>query len=232
MRKHVEFTPVPFERFEAFHRAFDGEANGMWNICAQCGGKCEQHKIGSLMPGEKAYIAHQLGLDVPTFEARYLDQVVTPRGDIDVLKLVPGCPFLDACFHCTLADKKVKPVLCEIYPVVAEVHLLTQPEGQPALEVEFLVDEVDCPLLHLTYSWSKRQVSNPRWQEYRTYFATQGIERLRQVGAPAEWYWAVEQYDSENFDYEALRRKRKVPPDQYDTFTLDELMSCSLGHDL
>jgi hypothetical protein len=157
---------------------------------------------------------------------------------VDVLKLVPGCPFLDRCFHCTLADKQVKPVLCEIYPVVFEVRVVGEDEqtadtGEaPTLEVEFLLDELDCPLLHAAYRWSSREIHNPRAQEYRDYFATMGIQRLRQVGAPAAWYWIVAQYDSENFDYAALKRLRKVPSTSYNTLTLDELMSCSLGHDL
>ena len=229
-------APLPFERFDAFHRAFDGEGNGMWEICAQCGGKCEQYKIGSLMPGEKEYIAARLGMPLADFEHRYLDQVVTPRGSVDVLKLVPGCPFLDHCFHCTLADSHVKPVLCEVYPVVFEVNAVdgSESDGEaPAeLRVEFRVDEVDCPLLHATYHWSKRAVENPRWRAYREYFERAGIERIERVGAPAEWYWIVAQYDDENFDYHALNRLRSVPADRYDRFTLEQLMSCKLGHDL
>lgn len=227
-----EIAPLPVERFQAFHSSFDGEGNGMWEVCAQCGGKCEQHKIGSLMPGEKEYIAGELGLPISEFEAKYLDRLVTPRGDVDVLKLKPGCPFLDVCYHCTLADRHVKPVLCEVYPVVFEVRQIGGTDQDPRLAVDFVVDEIDCPLVHLTYKWSRHEVRNPRWQEYRRYFDSVGIERLARMQAPAAWYWAVAQYDSENFDYEALARLRKVPGDQYDTFTLDELMSCRIGHDL
>lgn len=227
-----EFTAIPFERFHAFHQSFDGEGNGMWQICAQCGGRCEQHKIGSLMPGEKEYIAAELGLAVPEFEAKYLDRLVTPRGAVDVLKLIPGCPFLDACYHCTLADQKVKPVLCEIYPVVFEATQVGGTDQNPDVAVDFMIDEIDCPLVHLRYTWSRHEVHNPRWQEYRTYFGSVGIERLARMQAPAAWYWVVAQYDSENFDYVALERLRRVPGDQYNTFTLDEVMSCRLGHDL
>lgn len=225
-------APLPFERFQAFHGAFDGEGNGMWEICAKCGGKCEHYKIGTLMPGEKEFIAAQLQLPVAELEHRYLDQLVTPRGTVDVLKLVPGCPFLDQCFHCTLADSHVKPVLCEVYPVVFDVRQVGGSDEAPELEVEFQVDELDCPLLHRTYQWSKHTVQNPRWRTYRGYFAEQGIERLARVGAPAAWYWIVAQYDNENFDYHALARLRKRSANQYDRFTLDELMACSLGHDL
>ena len=225
-------APLPVERFQAFHDAFDGEGNGMWEICAQCGGKCEHHKIGTLMPGEKEFIAAQLQLSVAELEHRYLDQLVTPRGTVDVLKLVPGCPFLDQCFHCTLADSHVKPVLCEVYPVVFDVSQVGGSGDAPELKVEFHLDELDCPLLHRTYQWSQRSVKNPRWRTYRDYFTHKGIERLERVGAPAAWYWIVAQYDNENFDYHALARLRTVPANRYASITLDQLMSSSLGHDL
>jgi Fe-S-cluster containining protein len=226
-----DLQPVPFERFLAFHQSFNGEGNGMWNICAQCGGRCEQHKIGTLMPGEKEFIAAQLHLSVAALEAGYLDQLVTPRGTVDVLKLKAGCAFLDTCFHCTLADSQVKPVLCEAYPVVFEVEQIGGTDAAPELSVRFFADEVDCPLMHLNYRWGKHTVLNPRWQEYRAYFEKTAVERLRRVEAPAAWYWIVAQYDTENFDYHALERLRKAPINRYDSFTLDELMACRLGHD-
>ncbi len=228
----AEIQPVPVERFFGFHQSFDGEGNGMWDICAQCGGRCEQHKIGTLMPGEKDYIAAQLNLPLTDFEARYLDRLVTPRGTVDVLKLNPGCPFLDSCYHCTLADVQIKPVLCEIYPVVFEVDVVGGTEEAPQLEVRFLVDEIDCPLMHHTYQWASHRVHNPKWEEYRTYFQMKGTERLRKVGAPAAWYWIVAQYDNENFDYHALERLRKVSATQYGVFTLEDLMSCRISHNL
>lgn len=225
------FQPVPAERFQAFHEAFNGEGNGIWGVCAQCGGRCEIHKIGTLMPGEKEFIASYLGLPVPQFEAKYLDRLVTPRGIVDVLKLVNGCPFLSSSYHCMLADKMLKPVLCEVYPVVFEVEA-SDNSAEANLAVKFLVDEIDCPLMHATFHWRGRNIQNPRWQQHRHYFETTGIELLSQVQAPASWYRAVAQYDSENFDYKALERIRQLPADQYATFTLDDLMSCSVGHDL
>jgi len=227
----IELPPVPFERFLAFHESFDGERNGMWNSCAQCGGRCEQYKIGTLLPGEKEFIATQVGISVTALEAGYLDRLVTPRGTVDVLKLAASCPFLDTCYHCTLAAHKVKPVLCEAYPVVFEVDQVGGTEQDPELEVRFLIDEIDCPLVHLTYQWGKRSVYTPQWKAYRDYFENTAVERLRQVRAPAAWYWIVAQYDAENFDQQALARVRKVPVNHYATFTLDEIMSCRVGQD-
>ena len=226
------FPPVSFERFDAFHQAFNGEGRGIWAICAQCGGRCEQHKIGTLMPGEKEYIAAHLGWPVDKLEAKYLDRLVTPRGTVDVLKLKQGCNFLDACFHCTLADHQVKPILCEVYPVVFEVDRLGGSEVNPRLEVRFLVDELDCPLMHAAYEWAGRKVANPDWQAHRDYFSSTGISLLRAVDASPDWYWTVAQYDSENFDYAALEKMRHVSAEAYDTFTLDELMSGVIGHTL
>lgn len=229
----MNFQQIPAERFQAFHQAFNGEGDGIWNVCAQCGGRCELHKIGTLMPGEKEFITSYLGLPIEEFEAKYLDRIVTPRGAVDVLKLKLGCPFLDSNYHCVLADKMVKPVLCEVYPVVFEVDAVGGTEEVPdELAVKFLVDELDCPLMHATFQWRGRNVQNLRWREHRHYFETTGVELLSQVAAPESWYWAVAQYDSENFDYRALGRMRRVPVDQCDTFTLEELMSASIGHDL
>ncbi len=229
---NMNFQQIPAERFQAFHQAFNGEGDGIWNVCAQCGGRCELHKIGTLMPGEKEFIASYLGLPTDEFEAKYLDRIVTPRGAVDVLKLKLGCPFLDSNYHCVLADKMVKPVLCEVYPVVFEVDVVGGTEEVPELAVKFLVDELDCPLMHATFQWGGRKVQNLRWREHRHYFETTGLELLSQVAAPASWYWIVAQYDNENFDYRALERIRRVPANQYATFTLEELMSASIGHDL
>lgn len=223
---------VPFERFLAFHQSFDGEGQAMGRVCFQCGGRCEQQKIGTLMPGEKEFIANQLGISVPALEAASLDRLITPRGEVDVLKLGAGCSFLNACYQCTLARSKVKPVLCEIYPVVFQVEMIGGTEQEPALEVRFLVDEIDCPLMHPSARWAKRTIRNPHWQRHREYFQTTGIERLRQVGVPAAWYWIADQYDSENFDYRALERLRHVPVTQYDTFTLEELLACRIERGL
>lgn len=219
---------IPAERFARFHQVFNGEGNGMWRVCEQCGGRCEQHKIGSLMPGEKEYIASSMGLPVGEFQDRYLDLIVTSRGTVDVLKLKPGCPFLDRQFHCTLADVSLKPVLCEIYPVVFEVDMLSSSTSESEWRVRFEVDEVDCPLMHLYYEWNEHKVHNPRWQEYRRFFEEFGINCLQEVGAPAEWYWIVAQYDSENFDYTSLLNLRRVPVAQCAELTLEEVMSCRL----
>jgi Fe-S-cluster containining protein len=223
---------IPPERFQQFHTAFDGEGDGMWKICAQCGGRCEWHKIGTLMPGEKEYITSYLGLSLDEFTNKYLDGIVTPRGTVDVLKLKLGCPFLDTNYHCVLADKKVKPVLCEIYPVVFEVEETRDEHQQPHYQVHYAIDEVDCPLMHATYHWKERDIVNPRWQEHREYFASRGIQLLSAIDAPAAWYWIVAQYDSENFDYRLLEKRRDVPVDQYALLTLDDMLACRIGHDL
>jgi Fe-S-cluster containining protein len=223
---------VPFERFEAFHNAFNGEGEGMWSVCAQCGGRCEIYKIGTLLPGEKEFMAAGLNMPIAELEAQYLDRLVTPRGTVDVLKLKPGCPFLDSNYHCTLAERKVKPVLCEIYPVVFEVEQIGGTDEQPELEVHFDIDELDCPLMQSQFERLGKMIANPHVAQYRHYFQQTGIELLKAMDVAPEFYWIVEQYDEGNFDYRALAKRRNVSVREYDTFTLDDLMACNLGHDL
>ena len=228
----MDLAKIPFERFDAFHHAFNGEGNGMWKVCAECGGRCEIHKVGTLLPGEKEYMAAKLKWSISELENRYLDRLITPRGTVDVLKIKPGCNFLDSCYHCTMADHNVKPILCDIYPVVIEADKLGGTDEAPELDVRFFVDELDCPLMHPTYTWKGRTITNPRYQVYRDYFENTGITLLKQLEVSAEFYWILAQYDSENYDYPALLNKRHVPVEQYDTLTLEDLTSCSLGHDL
>lgn len=221
---------VSFEKFDAFHSHFNGEGNGMWQVCAQCGGRCEIYKIGTLLPGEKEYMAAGLNLSLAQLEAQYLDRLVTPRGTVDVLKLKPGCPFLDANYHCTLAEKRVKPVLCEIYPVVFSVEQIGGTQHAPQLEVTFDIDELDCPLMHRHYEWNGHQIDNPHYMNYRQYFKETGIELLQALDAPPEFYWIVAQYDEGNFDYRRLAQCRQKPVNEYDTFTLEDVLACDLGH--
>jgi Fe-S-cluster containining protein len=228
----MELEKIPFERFDTFHQAFNGEGDGMWQVCAECGGRCEIHKIGTLLPGEKEYMAARLNMSIEALENRYLDRLVTPLGTVDVLKIKPGCNFLDACYHCTMADHRVKPILCEIYPVCIEADPVDGTDENPELKVHYFVDELDCPLMHPTFTWRGKTIQNPRYATYRTYFEGTGIALLKALEVPAAFYQILALYDEENYDYPALLALRHVPADRYDTFTLEELTTCALGHDL
>ncbi|HVO43647.1 MAG TPA: hypothetical protein VMT34_13535 [Aggregatilineales bacterium] len=177
-------------------------------------------------------MAAKLNWPIDVLENRYLDRLVTPVGAVDVLKIKPGCNFLDACYHCTMADHHVKPVLCDIYPVVVEVARIGGTDEAPEFEVRYAVDELDCPLMHSTYTWRGRTIRNPRYRDYRAYFEKTGMELLSKLEVSVDFYRILEQYDAENYDYPMLLARRHVPVDRYDTFTLDELMACTLGHDL
>ncbi len=60
----------------------------------KCGGACEHNKIGTLLPGEKEYMAKKMGISVSEFELKYLDILKTDDGTlIHVLKLGELCPF-------------------------------------------------------------------------------------------------------------------------------------------
>jgi Fe-S-cluster containining protein len=191
------FKQIAPERFDAFHREFQGDTR---DVCSQCGGKCEISRIGSLMPGEAEYIAASLGQDVTAFRNAYLDGIKTPFGVIDVLKLKPGCPFLSPSFHCTLAGVKV--VLCDIYPVAFAVQ-----DDQ----VRFFLDAW-CPIV--------RHVP-----ELARQFEDKGVPALRRLDAPATWYHAVSLYDDLCVDYRKLFALRAENLD-YATLTLEDVERC------
>jgi uncharacterized protein len=191
------FSPLPGDRFDRFHREFQGDT---WDACTVCGGRCEINKIGSLMPGEAEYIASRLGQDIPEFRAAYLDGIQTPHGVVDVLKLKPGCPFLNASYQCTIKDVKV--VLCEIYPVVFEVV-----NGQ----VEFSLDPW-CPIVR-----HEPKIAGQ--------FAQGGIQAIRRIGAPVEWYRAVSLYDGLCVDYDKLLARKANQPG-YVILSLEAVLAC------
>jgi Fe-S-cluster containining protein len=198
--RHNSFPFIARERFEEFHREFHGDT---WDVCARCGGKCEIHKIGSLMPGEAEYIADNLGMPIAEFRDHYLDGIVTPLGVVDVLKLKPGCPFLSADYRCTIPDVKV--VLCDVYPIVFEV-------GEN--DVDFMLDPW-CPIT--------RHV-----QELAGIFERDAIPALRRLKAPLEWYRAVELYDGFCVDYDRIFALRESEPG-YAILTLDAIATCQIA---
>lgn len=193
------FPKVPGEKFREFHAAIEGEG-WWWQLCADCGGRCEYNKIGSLLPGEREFLARELKMPVRTFADRYLDRLVTPLGTIDVLKLKDGCPFLDSDWRCVI--KKIKVVLCETYPVAFYIK---------DEEVQFFIDP-RCPL--------------SREKDIRSYFEKDVIPALYRLGVPVEWYKAAALYDEHNFDYKTIEQERKSLKCQ--AFTLEYLMSRGL----
>ena len=191
------FTKIHPDRFIDFHKEFKGDGR-WWQVCAECGGECENHKIGSLMPGEKEYIARTLDLSPEVFHDRYLDCVITPLGGIEVLKLKPGCPFLDSDYHCIIRSTKI--VLCDVYPIAFEVTNNI---------VQFHLD-LDCPL--------------SRDKEVERYFKQVGIPALERLQAPVEWYRAVALFDSFNIDYEIIKSSRK-DVSRSEFFTLEQILA-------
>jgi len=132
----MRFAEIPEQCFAEFHASFRGDTAATFAVCSRCGGACEFNKIGTLMPGEREYMAAAAGLSVPEFNERYLDVIRMDDGmDLDVLRLINGCPFLDrGSLECNCREYKV--VLCEIYPIAFQVR-----EGR----VEFAIDDW-CPL--------------------------------------------------------------------------------------
>lgn len=193
----TEFRQVAKTAFRQFHREFNGEGD-WWGICNKCGGQCEQHAIGSLMPGEKEFIASWLKTTISEFEDLYLDKIVTSIGEVDVLKMTTYCRFLDSGFHCII--KPVKVVLCDVYPVAFEVI---------NDRVDYYIDDL-CPLSKV-----------PKAAEY---FKNVAVPALRRLNAPVEWYRAVALYDHFNFDYSKIKREQQ-DINRYESFTLEQILA-------
>jgi len=181
----MRFDAIPMHHFVAFHAAFHGDTPATFGVCSKCGGACEQSKVGTLMPGEKEYIAQASGIDCDDFARRYLDVIEMGDGTtLDVLKMVDGCPFLTPeTYECSC--RGIKPIMCDIYPVVFAVESDT---------VRFFLDDW-CPLSDL--------------KKVRQYFADVAIPLLRALPVPLDWYRLVETYDHLYFDYAAIERARR-----------------------
>ncbi|MDI9394917.1 MAG: YkgJ family cysteine cluster protein [Euryarchaeota archaeon] len=163
--------------YENFHRTFRGSNQNTFNVCSKCGGVCEQNKIGTLLPGEKKYMAKKMGISVSEFELKYLDILKMDDGTlIHVLKLGELCPFLNKETEiCECQD--FKPIICKIYPVVFTIK---------ADKVSFIIDNC-CQL-------SRKKVC-------RNYFESV-IPLLSHLPIPIEWLRHVISYDDLNFDYD------------------------------
>ncbi|AKB21353.1 YkgJ family cysteine cluster protein [Methanosarcina sp. WH1] len=185
--------------YENFHKIFSGSNQNTINICRNCGGACEYNKIGTLLPGEKEYMAKKMGISVSEFKLRYLDILKMDDGTlVHVLKLGELCPFLNKETEvCECRD--FKPIICKIYPVVFMVE---------AGKVHFTIDNW-CQL-------SKNKVC-------RNYFKS-AIPLLSSLPIQIEWFNHVVSYDNLYFDYDQLRKCRKGK-NQYAIFTLEELLS-------
>jgi Fe-S-cluster containining protein len=205
----MRFDPIPQDAFAEFHRSFRGDTPETFTVCARCEGACEYNKIGTLMPGEREYMAAAAGLSVDEFRSRFLDTVEMPGGvELDVLRLINGCPFLDrGTFECNCRAFKV--VLCEIYPIGFSVV-----DG----EVRFSIDDW-CPISDTL--------------RFRRHFIEAGVAAVSKLPVPVAWYEQVALYDDLYFDYyalEATREERSKPK----AFTFEELVCfqrAGLEHD-
>lgn len=193
------FKKIPMNMYDNFHKMFSGSNQNTFNVCSKCGGACEHNKIGTLLPGEKEYMAKKMGISVSEFKLRYLD-VLKMDDDtlIHVLKLGELCPFLNRETE-VCACKDFKPLICKIYPVVFTVE-----NGK----VNFTLDDW-CQL-------SKKEVC-------RNYFKS-AIPLLSRLPIPIEWFKHVVSYDDLCFDYEQIKELRKEK-NKYAVFTLRELLS-------
>ncbi len=195
----MRFPIIHSSYFADFHQSFRGDTPEIFSVCSRCGGACEFNKIGTLMPGEREYMAAAAGISVAELTARFLDTIVMEDGmELDVLRLINGCPFLDrGTFECGCRAYKV--VLCEIYPIGFHVE-----RGR----VSFKIDDW-CPLADTL--------------RYRRHFAEKGIPAVAKLPVPVGWYQHVARYDDLYFDYVALEAYRE-DRSAHRTFTIGELL--------
>ena len=203
------FKKISGKGFEEYHRTFKGETR----CCDCCGGKCEFKKIGSLMPGEVEFIARGIRCTPEEFRSRYLDAIETPFGTVEVLKLKPGCPFLDDRHTCALGQLKV--VMCDIYPVVFQVS---------GKRVVYFLDEW-CPIVS-----HKAQIISHFTEDVAGRFESKGIPAFQRIEAPLDWYRAVATYDHLYVDYDKLLQEREGDL-RYMIFPLDEIKRCQAEPD-
>jgi len=193
------FKRIPMHIFENFHNMFIGSSENTFKICQECRGACEHDKIGTLLPGEKEYMAEKMGISVSEFKVRYLDILIMNDGTrLDVLKLGKLCPFLnEENEKCECRD--FKPILCKVYPIIFTLE---------ANKISFIID-----------NWC--QLS--RKKSCRIYFESV-IPLLSNLPLSVEWFKYVVNYDSFSFDCSKLEKSRRVKK-KCAIFSLDELLS-------
>lgn len=184
--------------YESFHKRFSGVNENTFNTCEECEGACEYNKIGTLLPGEKEYMAKEMGMSVHEFENRYLDILRMDDGtQLHVLKLGRLCPFLNGeTKECEC--RNFKPIFCKVYPVVFTVI---------AGKIKFRLD-----------NWCKLS----RKKAFRTYFG-KAIPLLLSLPVSEEWFMYVTSYDNFSFDYNQLEKYRSKK--EYRIFSLEEILS-------
>lgn len=193
----MTFKKIPTHIYESFHKKFSGINENTFNTCKECGGACEYNKIGTLLPGEKEYMAKEMGISVYEFEVRYLDILKLDDGTrLSVLKLGKLCPFLnEESKECEC--RNFKPIFCKVYPVVFTVEA----EG-----IKFTID-----------NWCKLS----RKKAFRNYFE-KAILLLSSLPIPIEWFIHVASYDNFCFDYNRLEKYRSK--EKYEIFSIEKIL--------
>lgn len=162
---------------------FSGSSQNTFNICQKCRGACEHNKVGTLLPGEKEYMAEKMGMTVSEFEIRYLDILeMNDETRLDVLKLGKLCPFLnEETEKCRC--QSFKPILCKIYPLIFTIK---------SNKIDFVTD-----------NWCKLS----RNKACKAYFES-SIPLLLNLPLSVEWVKYVISYDNLSFDYNKLEKNR------------------------
>jgi len=189
------------EYYEDFHESFKGDIEESFRVCQTCGGKCEYSMIGSLLPGEKEYLATNLELNITEFCQRYLDEIIISKEiKIDVIRLGVVCPFLDTITNvCRI--KQFKPILCAIYPLVFQII---------DDKVLFYLDP-KCPINQ------NSSLSN---------YYLKAEKSLQKIPISLEWYKSVDKYWRLSVDIDKIHQLQRG--DKRQTWELDILKSISM----
>lgn len=181
-----------------FHKTFSGANTDTFKVCKDCEGMCEYSKIGTLLPGEKEYMAKEMGISVNEFKLRFLDILRFDDGtQLYLLKLGKLCPFLnEETKECECQN--FKPIFCKVYPVVFTVK-----SGDTKFELD---------------NWCKLS----RKKVFRSHFE-KVIPALSSLPIPKEWFIYVSSYDSLCFDYNQLEKYRNG--EDIKIFSLGEILS-------
>lgn len=200
----MAFRELSKEVFETFHREFKGDT---YLLCQPCGG-CEYSLLAALLPGEAAYMASILAnpMTLESFRKRYLDKILVDDKEVDMLRLVAPCPFLNKDGRCTIVD--FKPILCEIYPL----ELKIDSKGE-------LIAEID--------SWCPLSKNREVVQDFRNKWRTVG-HLLKDVDS--KWVHCVEQFDPFTYDCRCLEKARNCPTNLPAKVKIQTVLKCRLQY--
>ncbi|MFA6048053.1 MAG: hypothetical protein WC737_04505 [Parcubacteria group bacterium] len=191
----MQKTPINFEKI---HEEFDGM---MFDLCDECGGRCEKNNLSLYLPGEVEFIAGKLKINFKDFVKKYCNLVKISENSELYIQKAGTCPFLDNDYRCTLEKPNCKIIRCMLYPVLI---------GHPTDKFKIFLDYEDCPMANKLTDQFKKQA-------FKIY------EDIRDT-IPEYWLEFVSKYDFITYDYSKLEKLRDK-----EIITPEELEKCAIS---